>query len=283
VFREANIDARQLDAFAFASRKIPEYMHHRLVACPSCDLLYVSPMPSLPEMETAYHEAAFDSGEEAGCASRTYAALLRRIIPSLPDRVGALDIGTGEGSFLEELLAAGFEQVVGVEPSAAPIAAAKPEIRPLIRQGFFRAEDFGESSFSLVTCFQTIEHVPDPLEICRGAFRLLKKGGALFLVAHNRRALSAKIMGTKSPIFDIEHLQLFSPASCKRLLTEAGFANIHVGPTWNRYPLHYWLKLVPIPRDLKLRMIRGLKWARVGYLPVVLPAGNLMAVGYKTT
>jgi hypothetical protein len=30
-------------------------------------------------------------------------------------------------------------------------------------------------------------------------------------------------------------------------------------------------------------MIRGLKWARVGYLPVMLPAGNLMAVGYKTT
>ena len=282
VFREANIDQRQLDAYAFASRKVPEYMHHRLIACPKCDLLYASPLPALAEMETAYHEAAFDSGEEAAYASRTYSAMVRRIVPRLPGKIGALDIGTGEGSFLEQLLAAGFEEVVGVEPSAAPIVAAKPEIRAHIRQGFFRAEDFAPESFSLVTCFQTIEHVPEPLEICRGAFRLLKPGGALLIVCHNRRAMSAKILGTKSPIFDIEHLQLFSPDSSRRLMAAVGFDKIQVKPIWNRYPLHYWLKLVPIPRAVKLGLIRGLKSVRVGYLPIAFPAGNLTVVGYKS-
>ena len=192
-----------------------------------------------------------------------------------------MDIGTGEGSFLEQLLAAGFQQVVGVEPSAAPIAAAKPEIRTHIRHGFFLAEDFLAESFSLVTCFQTIEHVPEPLEICRGAFRLLKPGGALLIVCHNRRAVSAKVLGTKSPIFDIEHLQLFSPDSSRRLLAAAGFDKIQVKPIWNRYPLHYWLKLAPIPRAAKLGLIRGLKRARIGYLPISVLAGNQLAVGYK--
>ncbi len=34
VFAEANFDLARLDAFAFASRKVPEHMHYRLVACP---------------------------------------------------------------------------------------------------------------------------------------------------------------------------------------------------------------------------------------------------------
>ena len=46
VFAESNVDASKLDAFAFASRKVPEYMHHRLIECPVCDLLYASPLSS---------------------------------------------------------------------------------------------------------------------------------------------------------------------------------------------------------------------------------------------
>ena len=64
VFREANIDVRQLDAFAFASRKVPEYMHHRIIECPSCELLYVSPIPSLAEMERAYHGRRSTAGKK---------------------------------------------------------------------------------------------------------------------------------------------------------------------------------------------------------------------------
>ncbi len=36
---EAHHDEGDLDAFAFSSRKLPEFMHFRMVCCPSCDLL----------------------------------------------------------------------------------------------------------------------------------------------------------------------------------------------------------------------------------------------------
>ena len=109
--------------------------------------------------------------------SRTYAAaLLRRIMPSLPDRVGALDIGTGDRSFLAELLAAGFTQVSRCGTVLLPIAAAEPAIDPLIRQAFFvMPRIFRQTASAWSRVFQTIEHVPDPLEICRGAFRLLQR------------------------------------------------------------------------------------------------------------
>src|SRR5437588_9965184 len=118
VFAEANYDAGKLDEYAFASRKMPEYMHYRLISCPNCDLLYASPIPTLESLSQAYHDAAFDSAEEARYASRTYAGFLPGIVSKLPDRAGALDIGTGDGIFLAQLLRAGFSGVVGVEPSA---------------------------------------------------------------------------------------------------------------------------------------------------------------------
>jgi hypothetical protein len=73
VFAQANFDMSKLGEFAFASRKLPEYMHYRLIECPTCDLLYASPSLALQQLAEAYHEAAFDSSEEAHYASRTYA------------------------------------------------------------------------------------------------------------------------------------------------------------------------------------------------------------------
>lgn len=281
VFSESNADLTKLDAFAFASRKIPEYMHWRLVECPTCDLLYSSPAPAPQSLTAAYDEAAFDSGPEARYAAFTYARFLPRIVSRLPDRNGALDIGTGDGVFLERLLDAGFTNVVGVEPSSAPIAAAAPNVKPLIRHDIFRVESFEPESLSLVTCFQTFEHLPDPLSMCRDAYRLLKPGGAVLFVGHNRRALSAKVLGEKSPIFDIEHLQLFSPTSVKHLVNKAGFVDIEVGSLLNRYPINYWLRLLPLPKSMKRGLINGLAAARVGKLPVPMPAGNLFVIGFK--
>ena len=281
VFAEENIDLKQLDAFAFASRKMPEYMHHRLVVCPGCDLLYANPIPSLGTISEAYHEAAFDSAEEAGYAARTYGSFLSGILKNLPDSVGALDIGTGDGAFLGELLRHGFSKVVGVEPSKAPIQASPKEIKPLIVHGFFRPKSFKKNSLSLVTCFQTLEHLYAPGEMCGGAYQILKPGGAFFVVSHNRRSLSATILGMKSPIFDIEHLQLFSHRSAKRMFEKAGFKRVEVRSLFNLYPVHYWLKLLPFPTVLKRVLIPILKKIGIGYLPIPLPAGNMAVIGYK--
>src|SRR5258708_22216285 len=91
---ESNIDPAKLDEFAFASRKFPEYMHHRLVECPACDTVYANPVFDFGGIDAAYDAAAFDSKEEATCASRTYAGLVRPLLGRLPQTSSALDIGT---------------------------------------------------------------------------------------------------------------------------------------------------------------------------------------------
>jgi SAM-dependent methyltransferase len=281
LFAEANVNLDNLDAFAFASRKLPEYMHWRLAECRRCDLLYVDPAPSLDDLASLYRDANFDSGTEAGIASRTYGQFLPRIVKQLPDLVGAADVGTGDGGFLKELLAVGFSNVVGIEPSSAPIEAADPSVRPLIRHDIFQPNSFPDGSLSLITCFQTIEHLANPLTFCQDAYRAIKPGGALFLIGHNRRAFSAKVLGRKSPIFDIEHMQLFSPISVRNLLKAAGFTKIEVRTVYNRYPIRYWAQLFPFPKGLKSRLLGFLKTNPLGRLMVPLPAGNFAAVAYK--
>jgi len=100
-------------------------------------------------------------------------------------------------------------------------------------------------------------------------------------VCHDRRALSARLLGFRSPIFDIEHLQLFSPSSARALLEKAGFTGVEIRPLWNRYPLHYWLRLFPLPPSWKARVVSAAKAAGFGYWPVALPAGNLAAIGFN--
>jgi len=281
IFAEADYDLSRLDEYAFASRKLPEYMRYRLIRCPACELVYASPVPAAQSLATAYEEASFDSAEEAGCAARTYGQLLPRILDRIPHRDAALDVGTGDGAFLAELAACGFRRVMGVEPSSAPIAAAKPEVREWIRQGVFREGDFAPDSLSLLTCFQTIEHLPDPAALCRSALRLLQPGGAVLFVGHNYQAMINRLLGLRSPILDIEHLQIFAPAAMKEMLTRCGFVGIEVRSIVNRYPLHYWLKLTPLPRRVKVALTASLKRIGLGHLQIAIPAGNMAAWAFK--
>jgi SAM-dependent methyltransferase len=278
----ARVDPSRLDEYAFSSRKVPEFMHYRLLQCEDCDLVYANPAPAPDTLSTEYEQAAYDSDVEATFAATTYAHYLaKRVLPALGHRDGALDIGTGNGAFLRELLDQGFTNVGGVEPSSAPIAAASSAIRPLIRQGMFRAADFAPGSFSLVSCFQTIEHVHDPLGLARDMFKLLRPGGAAYFVSHNYRSLQAKVLRERSPILDIEHLQLFSVESMQRLLRAAGFERVVVFPIANRYPLQYWLRLFPLgarPKELLEGVLRSVQ---IDQLPIPLRAGNLATFGLK--
>jgi SAM-dependent methyltransferase len=281
IFAPADFDSEQWGAFAFASRKLPEYMHYRLIECPVCDLVYASPAPSEDLLAGAYREAAFDSSEESTLAARTYGGLMRAMLTSLTSRDGALDIGAGDGAFLNELVKAGFSNVVGVEPSTAPILAAQANVRSMLRQGLFSASQFQGEHFSLITCFQTLEHLVNPAGFSREVKSLLPGGGAVMFVCHNRRAFSARVLGLKSPIFDVEHMQLFSPRSLRHLLEDAGFVDVRVRPVINRYPLRYWSKLFPLPSSMKAALLDALKTSAVGAVQVPLPAGNLAAVAYR--
>ena len=166
LFQKADYNLKQVDAYGFSSRKVPEYMHYELRECRRCRVLMAVDAPDPEELSTRYAEAAFGSQEEAGGATRTYFSYLQKNLPDFP-KGRALDIGTGEGSYLRCLRQAGVRDVVGIDPSAAPVRTADESIRAAIRQEMFQADRFEPASFDMISCFQTVEHISDPVALVR--------------------------------------------------------------------------------------------------------------------
>jgi SAM-dependent methyltransferase len=281
VFLEASFDPARLTASSFASRKTPEFMSYRLLRCMGCEIVYAAAAPPAEMLARVYAAADYDSSEEAALAADTYAAALAPAIAALPRRGRVLDIGTGTGVLLERLLDAGFAEAVGVEPSAAAIAGAAVAVRGLIREGVFVEADFEPESFDLICCFQTLEHVPDPRALVRSCARLLRPGGALALVTHDYAAPLNRLLGRRSPIIDIEHLQLFCRPSLDWLLHDAGLPPWEIRVLVNRYPLRYWLRLTPLPGRLKRAVAGLLALAGLDRVRLGINVGNLLAIGLR--
>jgi SAM-dependent methyltransferase len=254
-------------------------MSYCLVRCADCETVYAVAAPPAEALNRAYSDAAYDSSEEAALAAETYAAALAPVIATLAQRGRALEIGTGTGALLERLLQAGFTEVVGIEPSHAAIMAASPSVRGLIREGVFAEANYDPASFDLICCFQTLEHVADPTALVSACRRLLRPGGALALVTHDYTALLNRMLGRRSPIIDIEHLQLFCRPSLTRLLNDAGLTQDRILTLANRYPLRYWLRLAPLPDGIRRAIAWLLDLTNLGRVLLSADVGNLLAIG----
>ncbi len=280
VFVQRNIQDTALSQASFASRKRPEFFSWHMQRCPTCSLVYATHIPPTEAVNAAYADASFDTSLEAGYAAQTYAeALLPRLTSS---KGAALEIGAGTGAFLPFLIKAGYEPVWGLEPSAAAIAAATPTVKPHIIAGFFPNADVPDGPFSLIACFMTIEHLPDPKAFCAEAFARLAPGGTLAIVCHNERGALNRLLGRKSPIVDIEHFQLFSPSSLSFLLGKSGFTSIQSHALRNRYPLRYWLRLLPLPHAIKDMLEKGVQRLGIDRVPLTIPVGNMLTLARKS-
>ena len=163
----------------------------------------------------------------------------------------------------------------------AAIASADPSIRPhmicdLMRPGLFEAEQF-----DVVCMFQTFDHITDPNALLDECFRVLKPGGFLLCLNHNVEAPSARLLGERSPIVDVEHPFLYSPKTMAKVAEAHGFVVAESGPARNRVTVRYLAWLAPQPAAIKRRVLDWLKNARIGRLTFSVPLGNLYFIARK--
>jgi SAM-dependent methyltransferase len=252
-----------------------------MILCDRCGLAYANAVPAVSAILRAYEVAEFDSSREAAMAAATYGRILAKDLATLDRDAFAIDIGTGTGDFLSELKDSGFRNPLGFEPSVRAIEAAHDDIRPLIRNEIFDATSVPNGSASFVSCFMTLEHVDDPLDVVRASHAALGAGGVFAAVVHDRTALLNRILGRRSPIIDIEHLQLFSPADATDLFRRAGFESISFRHFANTYRLGYWLRLTPLPKGLKKVMLEMAERTGLADVNLSLPVGNMLVTGRK--
>lgn len=280
-FADERLDPGKFSGLTYASRKMPEFMCLRLVRCEHCNAVYALNPPHGTFLSYAYASAAYDSQIEAECAARSYARALAPYLERLALRGAAVDVGAGSGPLLPWLADMGFHPVVGVEPSRAAIHAAPPSVRPWLREGMFSPELLADIRPSLICSFMTLEHMAEPAAFLKASYDMLEPGGMIAVVVHNWQGLLNRILGLRSPIIDVEHLQLFNPSSVCTLLESAGFRTVEVTPIGNAYPLRYWFDLTPLPAGLKAFFSGVLKALSLADITIPLRVGNILAVATK--
>jgi ubiquinone/menaquinone biosynthesis C-methylase UbiE len=96
----------------------------------------------------------------------------------------ALDVGCGDGT-LVGLLADRADHVVGIDPDAVSIRAARERHRENDRvsfvEGDFLIHDFGEQRFDFVTCVAALHHMALESVVERLA-TVLRPGGTLYVI-----------------------------------------------------------------------------------------------------
>ena len=272
----SNVVEAKFSATTFASRKSPELMHHALALCQVCSSLFVETLPNSKELIQNYVEASFDSQAESEFAAKTYVKYLTKLRLLRGKKV--LDIGCGDGTFLKLALLSGASSVLGVEPSRGALSSAG-EMKGFIREESIESCKLGEE-FDLVTCFQTLEHLSRPAETLSIMSSAIAEGGYIAVVCHDRLSIVNRLLGRKSPIFDIEHLQMFSRDGLDALIRRAGFDVIHSKSIMNRYPLGYWLRLIPLPRRLR-SLVERFRRSTILSLPISLLVGNVLIVAKR--
>jgi len=277
----ANFDGSVFNSSVFSARRLPDRTHYRIVKCKSCGLLRSDPVIGSRVLGRLYAESKQTYDQEIGNLRSTYGRYLTKIIQYHPSQGSLLEIGCGSGFFLSEALDRGYQQVRGVEPSNDAISKAPKHLKPYIIEEMFRSGLFPKNHFDVICLFQVFDHISDPNQLLLECNNILKPGGVCFALNHNSMALSARILGARSPIIDIEHTYLYDPETFFKIFEKNGFAIIEQGPVVNTYSLSYYLHLLPLPPQIKQLLSKVLRKTRCDLVTMDLLLGNQYLVAKK--
>lgn len=211
------------DAFALAEWTVVE--------CAACGLQRLDPQPDDDALRAVYgRHYALGSGSEEGRAqsSRLKRATARRYLRELALYRGSeggrlLELGSGEGDFLHEARAAGYD-AAGIELREA--AGSAPDV------AHGRAEDLlpGRGPFDVVALWDVLEHARDPVRLLEAVAAELRRDSVLALATPSRDSWSARGLGRRWMEYKPEHLFYFDRSTLESLLFRCGFDRIVLRP-----------------------------------------------------
>ncbi len=240
-----------------------------LQQCGQCRAVFLAPPPSQAQLEAAYSDDYYGEQDDKfeSWVEQVLDFFRRRraksITQLLPSSAKVLDIGCGNGRFLQYMQQTGNIEAYGIElPGKAAQRAA--QIKGIqLKEGTLEKGDFADNFFDAVTLVHVLEHLPSPKETLETIHQMVKPGGFVVIYLPNIASFQSRFFKGKWLHADPpRHLFFFEPEDLKREMSLLGFESIQesfFNPEYNPYGMQQSLLnlLFPQKRELLYEHLKG--------------------------
>jgi len=263
--------------------------------CRTCGLVSVREMPPADALRDVYGEAYFRNArsDEVGyddyeadryCISRTADRRLDMIEWHTSHRGRLLDVGCALGFFVEAASRRGWA-AEGLDISEHATSYAREVLGVEARTGTLHTAGYEPGTFDVITAWDVIEHVPDPVAELRYMRTLLREGGLLVLSTPDIGSRVAKLTGSRWMGFKLaeEHLVYFDRNTLTLALAQGGFEVERLKPIGKDVSLEFFTRRLrlyagPVAWAME-KLIGALRLSRVTVY--ANPRDILMAIARK--
>jgi len=269
----------------------------RLAMCVDCGLLYVNPRPSFDRVISQYNQNYFlcnrpvnggyenylaDKNDIESTFDRRLAYLAKKLPISFSDQKTVLDVGCASGFFLNSAKKIGW-QAEGLETCSEMAREAVKQGHSVTITNLENAK-LEAGKYDMVTLWDVIEHLADPLEAVTKIRGLLKPAGLLTITTPDAGSILARVLRSNWLGFRSldEHLYFFTRQTITALLIKSGYQVLDISYTGK------YLSISRITARLRYYTRIGaklLKFTEGKYFPTSVylnPLDTIMVVAKKT-
>lgn len=222
-----------------------------LYRCKNCRLIFVWPIPqgianlySADYFSGAKHGFGYVNYEEDKSAmSKTFEVYLNKIEQFTSKKGKLLDIGAATGFFMQLASERGWESN-GIEVSEYAVSVAHKKDLDII-SGTLESANFNSAGFDVVTLWDVVEHLTDPVGSIRIVNNILKQEGIVVINTPDSTSFIAKFLGKRWHLLvPPEHLFYFNYKSLSELLESNGFEIIYTSKIGKKFTLQYIFEIL---------------------------------------
>jgi 2-polyprenyl-3-methyl-5-hydroxy-6-metoxy-1,4-benzoquinol methylase len=149
-----------------------------LVSCSNCGFVFMQQIPTAQELAIHYNTYSYDRDQYLSPITIKNYNILLDEFEKYRSSNRLLDVGCGMGFFLEQAKKRGWE-VYGTEYSPKAIEINQAKGINMV-EGQLNSAAFPAKDFDVITSFEVIEHINNPVEEVKHINTLLRKGGLLY-------------------------------------------------------------------------------------------------------
>jgi 2-polyprenyl-3-methyl-5-hydroxy-6-metoxy-1,4-benzoquinol methylase len=222
-------ERRQLRPFIAGRTGHRDARPTHLLECRECVVAWQWPLVRTAQDSIDHYDDCYSKSDTAECSyfhadrrkvvADLQVAFLRQLLGERQGRL--IDVGAGDGVFVQQALLAGFD-AFGVEPSPVGVHAANARFgEPRVVCGLL-ADTPADATYDVVTLWDVIEHVEDPLGLLIAAAARLRSGGWLIVETGNYQSAERLLAGKAWWAYHPEHRWYFTPQVMRALFQRTG-------------------------------------------------------------